>query len=347
LAWANTEKAQDLFSQMKAHETQRKIFEKQAKQLEDEGSRKNPRHLRQAFIELFTTSKLGLGITFTGAGRRDTSEQSEFRSQLIKVYDSNSPNTISDSLWCPITKEWWRKGDCTAAHLFGYMHGQAAMDAIFGPANPPELFSPSNGLIMSSAAEELFDDGIFVIIPTLPDDPSEEEIKAWNQSNPKDYKVKILDMANPRVKKLISPYSNKIWRDLDNEVLEFRSSFRPRARYLYFHYCCQILKKSWKEKSQGQILKEEFGKLYWATPGRYMRRNMLLAFVEELGHEYEKLLEGCMEDDDDASTLIVDGDSDILLAAASDQIKESIAKKDANYDDESEDSDSDDEESSI
>lgn len=32
------------------------------------------------------------------------------------------------------------------------------------------------------------------------------------------------------------------------------------------------------------------GKPIWATPGRYIPKNMLLAFVEELGHEYTDLL---------------------------------------------------------
>lgn len=34
------------------------------------------------------------------------------------------------------------------------------------------------------------------------------------------------------------------------------------------------------------------GKPLWGTPGRYLPKNMLLAFVEELRHEYKPLLDG-------------------------------------------------------
>ena len=34
--------------------------------------------------------------------------------------------------------------------------------------------------------------------------------------------------------------STQLWRDLDGQKVGFRSNHRPRARYLYFHYCCTI-----------------------------------------------------------------------------------------------------------
>lgn len=56
----------------------------------------------------------------------------------------------------------------------------------------------------------------------------------------------------------------------------------------------QILLRAWQQPVQESklALKNKIGKLYWGTPGRYLPRNMLLAFVEELGHEYGELLEG-------------------------------------------------------
>lgn len=35
----------------------------------------------------------------------------------------------------------------------------------------------------------------------------------------------------------------------------------------------------------GLVLKDEFDKPVWATPGRCIARNMLLAFIEEAGNE--------------------------------------------------------------
>lgn len=71
----------------------------------------------------------------------------------------------------------------------------------------------------------------------------------------------------------------------------FRSDFRPLARYLYFRYCGAILRRSWHNEKPTVALKDQVGKRWWGTPGR---RNMVLAF-EEMGHEYEALLEGAMD----------------------------------------------------
>lgn len=40
------------------------------------------------------------------------------------------------------------------------------------------------------------------------------------------------------------------------------------------------------------VLKYEFDKPVWATPGRYIARNMLLAFIEEAGNENGSLMIG-------------------------------------------------------
>ena len=103
------------------------------------------------------------------------------------------------------------------------------------------------------------------------------------------------------------------WRDLHNRRLAFRSEFRPAARYLYFHYCILVIRAAWQlnqEYKAGGIVMKELGKPVWATPGRYIPENMLAAFVEELGHEYEDLEGACR----------ASGDPDLLLDTGARQI---------------------------
>ena len=85
-------------------------------------------------------------------------------------------------------------------------------------------------------------------------------------------------------------------------------------------------------------MRNEPGKLYWATPGQFMLRNMLLAFVEELGHEYEALLEGAAE------PIGSDVVQETALVAANNQIKFSIRSEDMRHDGQDEDSDDEDDE---
>jgi hypothetical protein len=344
--WEKTEEAQNLLQQLKSHQADQKIFTRQKLRLESGGPQKS---LRRSFMELFSTSKVGLGMTIGGQGRRDSGEQSRFRAALIQAYNSRYPDPHRPWLWDPILQKFVSEQNAQAAHLFAYAHGQATMDAIFGPTDPPELFSPLNGLILCQEIEHHFDKGFFAIVPRLPDNPSIEDISAWNTSDPKEYKIRILNLNHKEIDNVIHPLvekENLTWRSLDGANVEFRSNFRPRARYLYFHFCVQILRLTWgTEPKKAETLRKELGKVFWGTPGRYLPRNMLRAFVEELGHEYEALLEGAMEDETDADVAVDNGDSEILLATASHQIKASARKK-GDEDDEDEDEDEDEESTS-
>lgn len=58
-----------------------------------------------------------------------------------------------------------------------------------------------------------------------------------------------------------------------------------------------MLRKSWHvDGKSDQILRDELGKRYWVTRRAFMKKAMLLAFVEEMGHEYEELLEGAADE---------------------------------------------------
>ena len=174
-------------------------------------------------------------------------------------------------------------------------------------------------------------------MPNVGDLASFEDIERWQRSEPKEYKLKILDLTADLADELciIDPsgkkQGEKTWRDMDGSVLKFRSSCRPRARYLYWHYCLQVLRYTWREHSRKSkfgpggevILKQEIAKkqLFWGTPGRYLPKNMLLAFVQELGHEFEYLLKGA--GDDAEGTVDV---QDVLLGVAANQIKRGSLK---------------------
>jgi hypothetical protein len=296
---------------------------------------------RRAFIELFTTSKIGLAITNTGRGRRETSAQSQFRAECIKVYNSSNPDPQREFLWCPILKTWVLEQYTTAAHLFAYMHGQEVMDTVFGVMDPPELFSPRNGMIMSNVVEKKFDKGFMAIVPRLPNRPTPAQVEHWNSKEPKEYKVRILDLENPEVHKVIRPDSDQTWKDLDGADVEFRSAFRPRARYLYFNYCIQILRRAWKaERSAAEQMRQEFNAGFWGTTGSYLPRSMLRAFVEELGHGYEELSAGARDDGNTANP----EDKDLLLAIASRQVMVPSDKEGEDEDDDEEGEDEDDDE---
>ena len=115
----------------------------------------------------------------------------------------------------------------------------------------------------------------------------------WTNQEVREYKTWIIDSEWEKLDANL-PGSLR-WRDFDNRKLQFRGETRPAARYLYFHYCLPVLRRAWKA-GRGQkavfSLKDELEKPFWETPGKYVCKSMLQAFVEELGHEYQDLMIG-------------------------------------------------------
>jgi hypothetical protein len=217
------------------------------------------------------------------------------------------------------------------------------MNSIFGVMKPPELFSPRNGIIISDLVEKKLDQGFIAIVPRLSNCPTPSQIQLWNSSEPKQYKIRILDIKDPDVHNLIRPESDQPWKDLDGTNVEFRSTFHPRARYLYFYYCIQILRRAWKaDRSAAEQMKKEFKAGFWGIKGSYLPGSTLRAFIEELGHGYEELWAGVV---DDRATVNL-GDRNTLLVTGPRQVYVSRGKKgeDEDEDDDEEETDEDNDE---
>ena len=139
------------------------------------------------FMHFFTRSSNELAVT---GGRRDTSMHGNFRESFLKAQNAKNPNFAEKrSHWCPIACTWLHKELITAAHIFPWKHGQEAMTRMFGTEAEHEMFSVQNGLVMSTMAKARMDKWLFVIVP-LVNVESEAEVKAWDESSPKQYKLR-------------------------------------------------------------------------------------------------------------------------------------------------------------
>ncbi|KAI9374622.1 hypothetical protein BJX61DRAFT_281253 [Aspergillus egyptiacus] len=320
--WKRTDEARKLFELLRAQEHRVASFSRQRDNL---SLCKPKRSLRAAFMKFFTTSPTGLDQgKNAGAGKRDPSKQSQFREQMLRDYESLDKH----SAWCPILGAWVSKENVVAAHLFPYKAGQDAMDAIFGRVRPAELFSSRNGLVIYRDVERYFDKGIMVVVPDLPERPTRSALQFWRNSEIRDYKLRIIRKDWERMDSFFTVGVR--WRDLDGKRLEFRGPFRPAARYVYFHYCMQILRRAWQAGSPPgavPILQDELGKPFWGTPGKYIAKNMLRAVMEEVGHDAEGLLVG-------ARPTILPGDRNMLLDVAAAKVVEDKEEKEEDEEDE-------------
>lgn len=69
------------------------------------------------------------------------------------------------------------------------------MTKIFWIEAEHEMFSVQNGLMMGTMAEARMNKGLFVIVPFVNDESGGRD-QAWHKSNPKKYKLRVLDKTD-------------------------------------------------------------------------------------------------------------------------------------------------------
>ena len=188
------------------------------------------------------------------------------------------------------------------------------MDDIFGNGSSAEVFSPCNGLFLHQTIEHALDKGWLAIVPNVylelinPVQPMDdlverqERIKSWERQHIKDYKIIALDKQHHMVTttQFITDNVDKLL-NLHGRKLVFRTNFRPSARYVWWTFLAAILKTGWRQKgsSESNVMTQEVQQAnrYWGTRGRYVKKNMLLGFVEELGQDVESILENAIDEE--------------------------------------------------
>jgi hypothetical protein len=132
------------------------------------------------------------------------------------------------------------------------------------------------------------------------------------------------------------------WSDLDCKKLQFRNNYRPRARCLYFVFCLNLLRFTYRfEMHMTKILEPEIGKFYWASPKRCVKGTMLPGFVKEVKYRYEETFEDPEGAEDSAKREYGEGSDDLLREAATSQVVMETGDKD---DDSSSEEETDEEE---
>jgi hypothetical protein len=219
---------------------------------------------RYSYAELVTMLALGE----FNCGPRDRTTQSAFRKLLIREHNAKCPD--GEGLWCPVMGGYLPPELVSAAHIFPYNLGEKIMMQVFGDQSANELFSARNGLLLTERVERKFDSFLLVIVPVDPKVPGR-------------WKIRILDKSIRKQKIWDWDFAKGVtFGDIDHKELQFKGFARPAARYLYFHYTIAVMTASRKGSTDGWL--QEMGENCWATPGAYLRSQMLSALMETIGH---------------------------------------------------------------
>ena len=297
--WNKTPSAASSMEKLRSQELELKLIRKQKDRLNTNDPSNENRKWRDLLIKLFTTSRMGLGISTSVAGKRSKDDQRAFARALHDLSNCKHPDPLlgANSLWCPVTGLYWPPDSMRSADIYPYASGAAMMQELFR-TEESELFSPLNAIYMSKPAERYMDKGYYVIVPDVEDQSSLEQVTRWANQTPREYKIRIIAREKDELKNKIQAGSSLRWLDLDNKRLQFRSAHRPRARYLNYMYLITMLRRSWDPKlvHPADVLKDDLGKPWWGTITRRMRSSELLqAIIEEGSHDYYALERGSDE----------------------------------------------------
>ncbi|KAI1646991.1 uncharacterized protein F4817DRAFT_338125 [Daldinia loculata] len=291
LEW-DSKRAQ-LLAEQKAAEKWRQISQTLSSRLEFDPTdpKDKDKKNRSMFVKLFNTSSLGFGVKTAGSGRRETTDQSNFRKALIKAY--HPPQWKRGAIWDPVLGKKMDEELITAAHLFP-CKSECLMDEIFGPGAREELFSPLNGLLLSTKVEKALDKGHLAIVPDVPDPADHALMRAWSTTEPKGYKVVV---CSSNFTKSVGMFDADVHgisclMDLHNRPLHFLTDARPRARYIWWTFLAGITYLDWSQ-SERKVIKEEVAMRvrYWGTRWRYAKAAHIRSFIEELGQDIESIVD--------------------------------------------------------
>ncbi|QDS70926.1 hypothetical protein FKW77_006679 [Venturia effusa] len=333
-----SEDGKNFLVRLKAEEIETNNYKKQAERMKSSGS--EMKQQSQAFLKFFLTSSLGLQLKGPTAGDRDTRDQSQFRAAMIEAYNLRNPNPKLAKIWCPFLGDWVLAQEMQASHIFPYRYGQDTMSAIFGEDANGELFSYNNGLMLHQNVEKYFEKGLFCIVPKINDPRDVAEVQKWDQDLVKEYMVRIIDNKHPYIDQEVASFCGKTWRQMDGMKLRFRNNERPRARYLYFHMVCMLLQHTWNKDKKGAVpatMKDQLGNVFWGSRGKYMKQSMILAFIDQMGHDYDQLLENATPDkQQEEEEIALAVASDLLLSAAKHDLGETEEEEDEEEEEEEE-----------
>ncbi|KAL1845114.1 hypothetical protein VTK73DRAFT_1096 [Phialemonium thermophilum] len=208
---------------------------------------------------------------------RKQDKQAQFRADVLRSYSAQRGDLTA---FCVVSGKFWPKSFVRAAHIVRHNVGEVPAEHIFGPApdGKGHIWHPSNGLPMLQIYEELFDDGEIAIVPDT------TVAGGW--------KVVFFDpqYASTLQQDEDCPYGSQ----LHERRLTFRSDFRPRARYLYYAFCINMLRRQRHAVPGWNVDRMTYGlRDVWASPTKYLRTSTLQLLACEIAQllpgEAEKL----------------------------------------------------------
>lgn len=216
---------------------------------------------------------------------RSFAGQHEFRQTCINAYGSRRLPDRTIEIWDPVFGEYVDPDLMTAAHITPFFLEKKIMEDIFEQNAHDEIFSPANGLMLRDYIEKKFDQHLLVIVPIEPEVELQVPSDGYDSmacGSIQRWKICVVD-DDTKKKQIPTIGAGLAFADLDGRELNFVTQFRPRARYLYYHYVIALLRAR-RHRRKGWLLQQSQD-IAWPNPGKYIRKTMLRTLIASVGHK--------------------------------------------------------------
>ncbi|KAI1409908.1 hypothetical protein F5Y13DRAFT_192919 [Hypoxylon sp. FL1857] len=203
---------------------------------------------------------------------RDIESPGNFLSDVLRCYGSLDDYGRG---WCVISGQYFERRLMRGAHIVRHNVGEVQARYLFGDLlqDRGHIMGPRNGLPMHFSYEILLDEARIAFTPVP------EKRDSW--------KIIVLDESLRR--ETTNKWGKVPWgADLDGLELKFPKDvdLRPRASYLYFNFCANILwRQRYEAKGWWRNILNNYDKTVWVRFGtNYLRKSTLRKLALRFGH---------------------------------------------------------------
>lgn len=200
---------------------------------------------------------------------RTKKRQSNWRKDALTYYNGSSGTKHSRLVWCHISGQWRDTSVIKTAHIVPHFTDVGSIGEILFGDRAESLEKAGNSLLLSSTLKSWFDSYHIVVVPVNGD---ETPITRWKTV-----------VISPSIRKSCFFEAERA-ESIDEKELIFLNEKRPVARFLYFHFIMALIRiKDLKRKGWEDTWARFYTQRPFPTPGRYMRKSMLLALATHFG----------------------------------------------------------------
>ncbi|EEQ27458.1 hypothetical protein McanMca71_006359 [Microsporum canis] len=300
-----------------------RVIKRQRRLIQEDMEEAMPRYkdLESAYIDAMV-SKVA---TASGNQSKYKFKANKFRVAVEEFYEASKmegADEFKKLAHCHVLG-WFLSKDVRAAHLVPKSLDECSVAHLFG-AGTITIDDPRNSLMLHQHIEMAMDKGSIVIVPLKA--PEAREMVKW----------KVLVTDPTLLNHIILPKVK--WKDIHGKTLTFLGHNRPAKRYLYFRYVMTYLML--KNKGRLDWAQEvETGKCMWATPGKYLRRSMLVNLARRVSDHYlpEVFYNTTTFDVSDNGTDAQETEDSLAIILANNMLTHHKEKEDEDEDDEDDD----------